>query len=108
VRDFKLWLTPVRARRAIKALAREQCPGARVMSFGATWIDPRHLSIWIKTRTDQQRDRLAANRLSMTQMREAPLDAGYPQLAVPQVQVGFESQETIDRDYHGNWFLRFK
>ena len=99
-----MWLTLIRARRAIRAL----CPGTKVISFGATDIDPQYLAIWIKTRTDERRDQLARNPILIEQIREALLKVGYPPVAVPKVLINFESQETVDRDYKGQWFLRFK
>jgi len=99
-----VWLTLIRTRRAIRAL----CPGTKVISFGATNIDPQYLAIWIKTRTDEERDRLAAKPALVSQIREALLKVGYPPVAVPKVLISFESQETVDRDYKGQWFLRFK
>jgi hypothetical protein len=99
-----MWLTLLRARRAIRVL----CPSTKVISFGATYVDPRYLAIWIQTRTDEERDQLAAKPALIEQIREALLKVGYPSLAVPKVSISFESQETVDRDYKGQWFLRFK
>lgn len=104
VPDFRLWVSILRARRAIRVLL----PGTKVLTFGATHIDPKHLAVWIKTRTDLERDQLKANPALVEQIRSALLRAGYPPLAVPEVCISFESQETVDRDYKGQWFLRFK
>lgn len=90
----------IRARRAIRAL----CPGTKVQTFGATHIDPKYLAVWIKTRTDLERDRLKADPALVGQIRDALVQAGCSPLAL----ITFESQETVDRDYKGQWFLRFK
>ena len=106
--DWKLWPTIRRARREVKKLARQRCPNAKVFSFGATHIDPRHLAIWITTNTDEQRDRLRQDSVLHQQLRDALLQAGYPPAAVPLVGFAFESQETVDRDFGGNWYYATK
>jgi hypothetical protein len=40
--------------------------------------------------------------------RQALLDAGYPPVAIPEIGFEFESEETVRRDYRGNWFHRMK
>jgi len=107
-RGPNLFLTKWRARRAIKRIARRYSPYAQVFSIGATWIDPRHLAIWIATETDDERDRLRAMPAMIDAFRQALLDAGYPPAAVPEVGFEFESEETVRRDYEGNWFYRMK
>lgn len=102
--DWKLWPTIRRARREIKKLARERCANAKVFSFGATYIDPRHLAIWITTKTDEERDRLRRDSDLLRQLRDALLRAGYPLASVPYVGFAFESQETVERDFGGNWY----
>jgi hypothetical protein len=106
--DWKLWPTIRRAKREVNKLARQRCPNAKVFSFGATDIDPRHLAIWITTNTDEQRDRLRQDSLLHQQLRDALLQAGYPPAAVPLVSFAFESRETVDRDFGGNWYYATK
>ena len=106
--NWKLWLTIRRARGEVKKLARRRCPDAKVFSFGATDIDPRHLAIWITTRTDEERDRLRQDTSLHQQIRDALLQVGYPGAAVPLVALTFESQETVDRDFGGNWYYATK
>ncbi|HET6157828.1 MAG TPA: hypothetical protein VFE34_05755 [Dongiaceae bacterium] len=72
------------------------------MSFGATDIDPRYLAMWIKTRTDRERDALRADPNLEAEFRDALSAAGYPAAAIPHVGFEFESQETVDRDHAGN------
>ena len=104
----KLWPTIRRAEREVRKLARQRCPNAKVFSFGATDIDPRHLAIWIKTKTDEERDRLRHDSDLQQQLRDALLQVGYPTAAVPLVGFAFESQETVDRDFGGSWYSRTK
>jgi hypothetical protein len=42
------------------------------------------------------------------EFRRALSAAGYPSAAVPEVGFAFESQQTVDRDYAGNWWYAIK
>ena len=96
------------AEREIERLSRRHCSDAEVFSFGATDIDPRHLAIWISTKTDRDRDLFRANRALIAEFRTILLNLGYPPAAVPDVGFTFESNETVDRDHGGNWWYAVK
>jgi hypothetical protein len=97
-----------RARQEIQRIARQYCQQAEVFSFGATDIDPRHLAIWIATQTDEERDQMRATSDLIPTFQRVLIAAGYPSAAVPEVAFEFESQETVDRDYEGNWWYAVK
>lgn len=44
----------------------------------------------------------------VSEFRQVLLDAGYPATAVPDIGFEFEAQQTVDRDYNGNWWYRVK
>ena len=69
-----------------------------------TRIDPRYLTFWIATKTDRERDQLRRDAGLPQELRDALLRAGYLPDAVPMVHFLIESQETVDRDYGGNWY----
>jgi hypothetical protein len=106
--DWKLWPVIRRAKGEIKKLARHRYHDANVFAFGATEIDPRHLAIWITTKTDEQRDLLRQDQDFQNQLRAVLLVAGYPPAAIPLVAFAFESQETVSRDFGGNWYYATK
>jgi hypothetical protein len=103
-----LSVTIQNAEREIERLSRQHCGDAKVFSFGATDIDPRHLAIWIITTTDYDRDLLRANQTLLSEFDTALLNVGYPPEAVPNVGFAFESQETVDCDHKGNWWYAVK
>jgi hypothetical protein len=101
---WNLYPTIIRSRRAMRRVLRNHGYGFRVHTFGATSIDPRHLCVCIDVNSDQQRERLREDHALMDQLRQALLMSGYPAESVPLVSFSIESQETVDRDFRGNWF----
>lgn len=97
-----------RVEQAVVAHARTLVPHAGGFSFGATDIDPKYFVIFVTTPTDLDRDRLASDTSLVGQFQKILRTEGYPSLAVPEVGFEFESQETVDRDYGGNWWHRVK
>jgi hypothetical protein len=106
---WRLYPTILRSRRAMRlALRKRGYADFRVSSFGATSIDPRHLCICIDVKSDDMRNRLQEDQALIDQLRQALLTCGYPAESVPLVGFSIESQETVDRDFGGNWFYARK
>lgn len=102
--DWKLWPAIRRAKQEIKKTARRRIRNAEVLSKqGATKINPGHLSFCVKTDTDKERDVLSRDPEIYRDFRAALATAGYPTDTDPVVRFGIQSQETVDRDYGGNW-----
>ncbi len=80
----------------------------RTTSYGAVDIDPVHLAIWFMTNSDSQRDQLLALPDFEQTCRAALATSGYPSQAVPHVHFGAASEETVQRDWGGNWWYFFK
>jgi hypothetical protein len=97
-----------RAKYRIRRIARRYCPCAKVFTLGAVWLSPRNLAFWITTQTDGERDSMRSAPQLVYEFRQVLLDAGYPVTAVADVAFEFEAQQTVDRDYNGNWWHRVK
>ena len=96
------------AEQAIRTLARQRVAAAGVFHIGAVDLSPFNLAFWITTTSDAERDGLKGDAALIESFRHALLTAGYPAEAVPRVGFAFESQETCDRDYGGNWWYVVK
>lgn len=102
--DWRLKPAIRRARKHIEQIVRQRCEVAKVFPLpGATKIDPKHLTFCILTETDQQRNQLRADPRLAELYRDALLRANYPATAVPFVHFWTQSQETVNRDYNGDF-----
>ncbi len=76
--------------------------------YGAYDIDPRYLVIWFCVESDKVKANLESNPELVNKIRETLVKCNYPEQAIPFVLIGFESQETVDRESKGNWYDHFK
>jgi hypothetical protein len=74
--------------------------------LGAIDLYPSCLAFWICVATDAQRDALLADPAFAGRMRRIVADCGYPADSVDRVGFTSESDETVDRDWAGNWYTR--
>lgn len=96
------------AERLIRAEIRRTIPEAGLFSFGAVDAFPGALAIWVTTRTDAERDRLLRDPGFEPKMRALLGQAGYPADCVGYAGFTAESEETVERDYKGNWYWAVK
>jgi hypothetical protein len=81
---------------------------ARSFHIGSRPVKSHNLAFWITTQTDAERDLMRSAPELVSEFRQVLLDAGYPATAVPDIGFEFEAQQTVDRDYNGNWWYRVK
>lgn len=101
---WKVW----RIERAIRQSLK--CAGIKpnVWSFGAYYIDPRHLLFVVGVQNDSERDRLRADSSFVDSLRGLLARHNWPVSARKYVYFDIESQETIDRENDGNWWYHYK
>ena len=80
----------------------------RIDWFGAYDISPKHLVFWICVQTDKTKEKLIANKELYLQLHGLLEKYNYPQEARKSVFIGFESQETVERESDGNWYHHYK
>lgn len=94
------------------AMARRVAASAREKSwvtyYGANDIHPRHLVYWICVESDAEKHRLAADAVLYAELRELLTRFNYPVEGRDEVHIGFESQETVDRESGGDWWRHWK
>lgn len=79
--------------------------GVTEAQFVVAAEEPFTFRIWLVTDTDGERDALAADSGLQERVQSAAAAAGLRPLLDG---LGVESQETVDRDYGGRWFVRLQ
>jgi hypothetical protein len=97
-----------RIERDALAVAKARFACAKVFTIGATDIDPRYFAVWVTTDTDAQRDALANDPAFKEALVAVIQAAGYPPEAIPHVAFAFESEETVQREWDGDWWACIK
>jgi len=96
---LKIW----RIEKAIKKLVKET-NGIKPMtwSFGAYYIDPKHMAFVIGVPTDKIIDEMRKNDTLVASLKDLLEKFNWPKPARNDVIFNIESQETVDRENNGN------
>jgi hypothetical protein len=79
-----------------------------VTHYGANHIHPKHLVYWICVKSDKEKKRLQTDHDLMSKLRNVLDIYNYPSEGRDSVYIGYESQETVDRESKGNWYWHWK
>jgi hypothetical protein len=93
---------------AIRQLVRSQGMLPSVWSFGAYYIDPKHLVFVVGVPSDAERDSLQSNPEFHDQLLTLLCRFNWPDTARSAVIFDIESEETVDRESGGNWWYHYK
>ena len=101
---WKIW----RIESAIKGLIKAEGYKPLVWSFGAYYIDPKHLVFVVGVPTDEEKNKLKENNDFIQSLKSLLVKFGWPEKAREHVAFDIESQETVDRENNGNWWYHYK
>jgi hypothetical protein len=101
---WKIW----RIESALKNLVRAEGFKPIVWSFGAYYIDPKHLVFVVGVSRDEEKETLKASGSFTASMKGLLETFNWPIEARPSVVFDVESQETVDRENNGNWWYHYK
>jgi hypothetical protein len=83
--------------------------GVERIEYVVGFVEPYTVSVWLGTATDAQRELLAEREGLREKVLDALRAAGIEGTdAVFSDVVVVQSQETVDRDYRGNWFYALR
>jgi hypothetical protein len=82
--------------------------GVNRVEYVAAFPNQDDFSVWLCTQTDEQRNRLGATNPLLADVREVLENAGFPARQLSYLATITQSQETVDRDYEGNWFYAMR
>lgn len=78
------------------------------IAYGSIDRDPARLSIWLCVQTDHEKRMFSEDGALGTALRAELTLAGYPIEGARRAFIGFESQETVDRESSGDWLGHFR
>lgn len=79
-----------------------------VTFYGVYYMDPKQLVFWICVESDETKEKLKSNYEINKNLRNLLEKYEYPIEARNFVSIGFESQETVDRESDGKWWDHFR
>jgi hypothetical protein len=101
---WKIW----RIEAGLKALLKAAGVKPHVWSFGAYYIDPKHMVFVVGVQTDVEKARLKADSSFNNEMQALLVNYNWPFMARESVLFDIESQETVDRETNGHWWHHYK
>jgi hypothetical protein len=101
---WKIW----RIEAGLKALLKEKKIKPYVWSFGAYYIDPKHLVFVVGVPSDDEKNRLKTDIDFNNRMTQLLVTYNWPVDARKYALFDIESQETVDRENNGNWWYHYK
>ncbi|WP_281559961.1 hypothetical protein [Thalassomonas sp. RHCl1] len=101
---WKIW----RIESALKHLVRIEGFKPVIWSFGAYYIDPKHLVFVVGVPTDEAEENLKSNSSFIASMKNLLAKFNWPTQARSAVVFDIESQETVDRENNRSWWYHYK
>jgi hypothetical protein len=102
---LSIWLAKIRIHRVAKE---HGVTPKFIWWIGAIDLDPKHLVFWIAADRDSERDELLADQTFRSDCIDAIIATGYPPDAARFTGIAIESQQTVDREFGGNWWYTIK
>lgn len=78
-----------------------------ILTYGAYHLDPKNLVFLIRLKSDIMKFRLQADLMLINKLKALFAKYDYPETARKDIFIIFESQETVDRDFSGEWRYRY-
>lgn len=100
-----LYLIAIFAEAEIRSLARQYVANCIVSALDLDSPRPWFL---VKTKTDAERDLLTGNEALLKEIKGVFRARDCPDEILQRIVFTFQSQETVERDYAGNWYFALR
>jgi hypothetical protein len=78
--------------------------GVTEVRVGAAFPRVNGVDVWLCTSTDDEKDRLRSKTRHLADVQAVLQGAGFSDVDIAKSTVTVQSQETVDRNFEGNWF----
>jgi hypothetical protein len=102
--SWDTWIPMQLAKPRIRKLARQRgVAPVKIVWFGGGRINSKETVIWLKTDLNQERDTLEKDPTFRPAIENVLKHCGYPQAAIPSIELGVQSQQWVDQNCGGDW-----
>jgi hypothetical protein len=105
----KLWFSIFNIKRAVKSKIKGICiENFWIDIYGSYYINPNNLVLLIAVQTDTLKSNLILNQGLKKDIKDIFIKYQFPIDSIGEIQIYFESQETVNQESKGDWHIHLQ